>query len=315
MKSLQRKCFVASAVTHTLLLVMLLVGSAFVPHKPPADDSIAIQLVDIPDILVDEPNVVGGGNPRAGLPNVDPVPVTQAPSVPTPAPKPEPPAPEPVKQPIPEPAPAKPEKKLEPEPPPKPEPNPFNLAEAKTIKSPAPAPKPAENKPAFDLGKAERKVIKPAPSRSPTSASSEAARESSAAAAREAKIASAAGAALANLSKGLSTGVGEIGIPGPGGAAYASYGLALRKIYYDAWIPPAAAGDGEPIVQVEVVIARDGKVLSSRILKRSGKRELDRSVQETLNRVKKVREFPSGSSDEKRTYQIHFDLSNRQSYG
>ena len=158
-------------------------------------------------------------------------------------------------------------------------------------------------------------MIKPGPSRPQASGSSPREAESSAAAARGAQIASAAGTALANLSKGLSSGVGEIGIPGPGGAAYASYGLALRKIYYDAWIPPAAAGDREPVVQVEVVIARNGAVLSSRILKRSGKRELDRSVQETLNRVKKVREFPSGSSDEKRTFQIHFDLSNRQSYG
>lgn len=319
MKRLQRKCLIVSAVTHSLLVVMLLVGSAFVPQRTQIDDGISIQLIDIPDLLVDEPNVLGGGNPKAGIPDPQPaVPLQASPPAPAAQPQAAPPAAKPEPQ-IPDPTPAAtPAKTQEEKPaePPKPEPNPFNFAEAKTVK-PATTPKPVEAKPSFDFGKAERKTIKPVANSRPSSANTTSSNgaENSAAAAREAQMASAAAGALANLQKGLSTGVGEIGIPGPGGAAYASYGLVLRKIYYDAWIPPAAASDHEPVVQVEVVIARDGTVLSSRVTKPAGKRELDRTVQETLKRVKKVREFPSGSSDEKRTFQIHFDLSSRQSTG
>lgn len=313
MKRLQRKCLIASAVTHGLLLVMLLVGSAFVPHRRPPDDAISIQLVDIPDLLVDEPNMVGGGNPKAGLPDPVPAPVPQLPVVPAPQPVQPQPQPAPVPAPVqPQPEDAKPEKTADEKPlPPKPEPSPFNFAEAKTVK-PA-TPKPSSPAPSFDFGKAERKTIKPTASSSRASGSATA--EASAAAAREAQIASAMGAARARMQQGLSTGVGEIGIPGPGGAAYASYGLAIKKIYYDAWIAPTAAGDNEPTVEVEVVIARDGTVLSKRITKRSGKRELDRTVGEAIDRVKKTRPFPSGSTDEKRTFKIHFNLNSKTSIG
>ena len=89
------------------------------------------------------------------------------------------------------------------------------------------------------------------------------------------------------------------------------YGLYLKKIYEEAWIPPTAAKDNEPVVEVEIVVAKDGRVLSGQILKRSGNANLDRSVQNTLSCVKKVRPFPEGSTDEKRTFKINFNLTTK----
>lgn len=289
-----RKCLIASAVTHGLLLVMLFVGSAFIPnHRPP--EPIAITLIEIPDFLIDEPNMVGGGNPRAGIPEPQPqAPPAQA----TPA--------TPVNQPLPEPEPPKPQPQAAPQvrQPVLPEPR-FNFSETKR-----PAERPPRTQPAFDFSKARRKTIQP--SKAPNGGD-RAARES--AAAREKQLARAAGTALSRLQSGLSTGVGEIGVPGPGGPAYMSYNLALRKFYEDAWIPPQVSRDNEPLVEVEVTIARDGTVLNARILKRSGRRELDQSVDRTLKRVKKVPPFPSGSKDEKRTFKINFNLSSKLNLG
>ena len=299
MSKVHQKCLIASAVTHGLLVVMLVVGSAFVPRKVP-EEAPTFTLVDFPDFLIDEPNLVGGGNPKAGMPNPEPAPPALAP------------APAPPRQPE---APA--EKVIVPEPKPaEPEPNKFNLSEA-VVKKAEPKPESAAKpevtaKPdgRFDLSKAERKTIMPAPS-----AKAAPLQESSGPSAREAQLANAAGAALTRMQQGLSTGVGEIGVPGPGGAAYASYNLALRKIYEDAWIPPAAATDNEPIVEAEVTIGRDGSVLSARVTKKGQKPELDQSVQRTLNRVKKVPAFPSGSKDEQRTFKINFNLSTKLKFG
>jgi TonB family protein len=278
MKGTERKCLVASAVTHGLLVVMLLIASAFVPEKP-REETISFILTSIPDMIIDEPNLMVGGNPNTGVPEPEP---------PQPVPRIEPPPvrPEPIPARIPEPEPVKP---IVPSQPP---PKQFNLTEATTRKA---SPKP---EPRFDLSKA-RKTIKPAaPARIPENRDS---------ALRETQLAT----SMSRLRTGMSSGIGEIDVPGPGGPAYASYNLVLRKFYEDAWRPPQVATDNEPIVEVEVTIARDGRVLAARITKKSGKRELDASVQTTLDRVKKVAPFPSGSKDEKRIFNINFNLSSK----
>jgi TonB family protein len=120
---------------------------------------------------------------------------------------------------------------------------------------------------------------------------------------------------MSRLQGGLSKGIGEVGIPGPGGQAYASYGLVLRKYYEEAWIPPQTSRGNDPIVAVSVVIRRDGTVLSRRITRKSGRTELDRSVQRALDRVNKVPAFPSGSTDEQRTFEIEFNLTDKLGVG
>ena len=81
---------------------------------------------------------------------------------------------------------------------------------------------------------------------------------------------------------------------------------------------PVLTGRGdEPVVEVEVVIAKDGTILSQRIVKKSGRRELDNSIQNTLNRLIKTKapRFPEGSTDEKRPFKINFNLTEKLSVG
>jgi TonB family protein len=324
--SLQRKCLAASAISHGCLLALVFVASAFIPAKP-KEDVVSLDLVDLSAIPVDEPNVVGGGNPNAGaaapaIPKAEPVQQQPAPAPKTET-KPEPKVPEPVKEPAPEPKPKEPVKEPvkqavkepvhEPEPKPrKPEldPDSFKISQKAIHKEIKPA-KPALS---FDLSKAEKRTIKPSTRSSHSNSNSENS-EADARAERESKLAEArAGAlsdAMSRLQGGLSKGIGEIGVPGPGGQAYASYGLILRKYYEKAWIPPTASRGDEPVIHVQVVIRKDGTVLSRRILRKSGRSELDRSVQRALDRVNKVPEFPSGSTDEQRTFDIDFNLTDK----
>jgi TonB family protein len=313
MSGLHKKCLVGSAFAHGLLLILVIVGSAFLPSKP-QENFIPIDLIDLNATLVDEPNVVGGGNPDAALPpatapKVQPQPPAPQPSPPAqPTSKPEP-KPEPIKEkesPHKEPAPVektpepKPEKKFQLDP------NSFKIFD-KTTKE-----KPAKPEPSFDFSKAQKRVIKPSTSPAKDSAND----ENDARAAREAKLAQARAGALneimSHLQGGLSKGVGEIGVPGPGGRAYASYGLYLRKIYEEAWVPPTAARGNEPAVGVEIVIRRDGTVLSRRITRKSGRAELDRTVQKALDRVNKVNPLPSESTDEQRKFEFDFNLTDKQ---
>jgi len=326
MANLQKKCLAASAFTHGLLVLLLVIGSAFITRQPP-EITPSFELVDLSAMLVDTPNVVGGGNPNASLPPapapepIRPVEPAAPPAV-QPRPQPEPAAPPPEAKPEPKPEPVKlPEPVKPPEiKPDRLNPDSFKISE-KAIKKEKPpekapektaekAPEKTKPEPSFDLGKAEKRVIKPTATKNNEAAATqaEAQKEQQMASARRG---AAVTEALSRVKGGLSTVGGTYDIPGPGGAAYASYHLALRKIYEEAWIPPQAARDNEPIVEVEVVIARDGTVLSRRITKKSGRAELDRTVQKTLDRVNKVPPFPSGSTDEKRTFRINFNLTDK----
>jgi len=88
MNRLQKKCVVATAGIHLLLIVILFVGPAFFYSKPKADD---LQVLDvIPANLIDAPF-------SSGVANVAPPP--PAPVVTPPQPRPTPPAPKPVAMP------------------------------------------------------------------------------------------------------------------------------------------------------------------------------------------------------------------------
>src|ERR1700691_2477182 len=107
MNRLQKKCLVATAGFHLLLLVILLVGPAFFAPKPKADDS---QVLDvIPANLIDAAFSSGVKNATPPAPT----------PIATPPPQPTPPAPKPIVQPAPAPQPTfltKLEKILTPEP-------------------------------------------------------------------------------------------------------------------------------------------------------------------------------------------------------
>src|SRR5436190_17964346 len=84
MDRLQKKCFIASTGLHLLLVVILLLGSAFLGKQ---EKPVTLQYIDIIPIKTIEAPFVGGGNPNAKPPppapqvvQVPPVqPVSQAP--------------------------------------------------------------------------------------------------------------------------------------------------------------------------------------------------------------------------------------------
>jgi protein TonB len=320
MRGLQRKCFIGSVLFHGLLLVLVVVGSAFIPKSPPPPPP-AFELFDAQAILVDQPNIVSGGNPNATAPPIAAPPTVAPAAQAVTAP------PEQVKPPTKLPDPPKdtakqPEKKAQPEPEPvrseklkKPDLDTFDLSKALTktpqIKNDKTEKTDKDKASAFDLSKAEKKIIKPAKEASDGEENARGEKEKRLAMARAGAISD----ALKSVQGGLSKGGTSYDIPGPGGAAYASYDLYLKKLYETAWVPPQAGRGNEPAVEVEIVIARDGTVLSHRVVKPSGRRELDSSVNTVLRRVTKARPLPEGSTDAKRTFRINFNLTETPSVG
>ena len=87
MNRLQKKCILATAGIHLLLLVILLVGPAFFEPRPKPDD---LQVLDvIPSILID-------AQFTSGVRNAQPPAPTPVATPPPPQPQPTPPAPPPV---------------------------------------------------------------------------------------------------------------------------------------------------------------------------------------------------------------------------
>ena len=302
MSRLQKKCFIAASGMHLLLVVILLVGPAFLAaHTRKAEDK-DFKIMDvIPGKLIDEA-FSGGGTPNAAPP---------APAPPQPTPVITPPTPAPPKtllqkiEKVFTPEPPKPEK-AEPE---KPEVDPLALRKVtKTA--------PGKSKDDVPL----KKVIRTAKATTTSKTTSKETAEDSEADARAqqraaAKARAAAiGKSLSRLNSNLSTGV-DVDIPGPGGAAYANYADALASTYYHAWTLPDEASNDNASVKVKVTLARDGSVISARVVQPSGNALLDRSVERALNRVKSFEPFPEGSKDATRTFNFEFQPRFRKLIG
>ena len=99
--------------------------------------------------------------------------------------------------------------------------------------------------------------------------------------------------------------------PGGGGVPYANFLQGVKKIYSDAWIVPDGIKDDTATVTASVTIARDGTVISSRILQRSGDAAVNSSVQMTLDRVRRVVPLPDDSKDNQRTVTINFNVKSK----
>jgi TonB family protein len=119
---------------------------------------------------------------------------------------------------------------------------------------------------------------------------------------------------LNRLDKGLSTGTAIV-VPGPGGEAFANYGLYVRSMYDSAWNAPQDAPEDSAKVQIKVVIGRDGSIISSEISRKSGNPALDKSVQRALNAVRQFPPFPAESTDRERVFFINFDLKAKRQIG
>jgi TonB family protein len=279
MNRVQKKCLVASASLHGLLLLVLLFASAFLA---PPSQQFELPLLDvIPARLVDAA-LFGGGDPEVQPPAPAPAPI----------PVPTPPAPEPKPVPVTEPRP-----KPVPDPTPTPTPKPAVVVPEAT--KPKPAPTPA--RPPIQVNKEVRRAAStPTPTPTRQSDPGEAQRRAAD------QIAQRAASAASRLSQSLSSKT-TIGIPGPGGEAFANYGQVVISIYERNWIKPENI-DQTLVVRATVVIARDGKVVSHNITRPSGNRLVDDSVDRVLNRVKFIAPFPDGATDATRSFNLNFEL-------
>jgi TonB family protein len=291
MDRLEKKCFVASTGIHLLLLVILLVGPAFLTSKSKVDNSPILDV--IPSKLIDAA-FSGGGNPN-GTPPPPAPPVPPQRNITPPAPPPEPVkvrAPEPVPEPV---------KEVKPT-----QPDPNSLE---------PSPEPTRKKPEVSIKPVIRRpdTAKTAKSSTAKSAADAEARQLADARRRAAAL---IGQTAASLRDDIAPGTSlePLG-PGGGGEVYASYDQVVRSIYWHAWRPPEETASDAAITRATVTIASDGTVLSARITQPSDDASVDRSVQQTLDRVTFIRPFPEGAKDKQRTYKIKFDLKARRLTG
>ena len=287
MNRLQKKCLVAAAGTH-LLVVVVVLCSGFITSKPKVDDS---QVLDvIPANLVDAAvkSGVKGATPPPPAPIVKP-------------PEPEPPKPEPLKPVV---KPIEPVKPVEPVKPPE-EQKPADIPEPKT--------KPQPHKIEVDLKPVVRKKT-PAVDNSAAEAE-KAAKE----AAKEAKrLADARAKAFQRAARSIrenTTSSMTIDMPGDSTVSYANYASIVKSVYTQAWTPPDDAANDEANVKVSVTIANDGRVISAHVIERSGDASVDRSVQKTLDRVSEIAPFPDGAKEKERTYIINFNLKAKRMLG
>jgi len=270
MNRTQKKCVIATAGIHLLLLVILFVGPAFFYSKPKADD---LQVLDvIPANLVDAAFSSGVANaapppPAPVAPPAPPVPVVQPP-------------PPPLAKPVVPPAPTLTER-------------------VEKFFKPEPPPKPAPEQPVTETHKIQvstKLVTRTAPKNSPPTPDNSQQQQRQAKAIRS---------ALRNLKTSLTSST-TVDMPGNSSVAYANYATAVKSIYEQAWILPNDVSDNAN-TKVSVTIASDGTVITARIIDPSGDAGLDASVQRTLDRVKFIAPFPAGSTDKERTYVINFN--------
>jgi outer membrane biosynthesis protein TonB len=310
MNRLQTKCYIASATLHGLLVLVLLVGPAFLAPKAPVNDLPLLTM--IPAKLVDEA-IFGGGAPGqpAATPAPAPTPVSTLPLAVKPAPLPAPAAPKPI-QPVVKPTP--------------------KAAEPEAIELPKP-PKPTTKEPdetAVDLEKRPKPSGKILPEvtltpvvRKSGKASAEANKKAQARADAQERAEAMASyqknvnKVIGGIRSGLSSSVTieGIGEGGTGGVAYANYGQAIASLFDHAWYdPPTEIADNSLTTLVRVVISRDGTVLA-RIVRRSGNVVLDKSVERAMLRVRTVPLFPEGAKDNERIYQFKYNLEAKRKNG
>ena len=295
MNRLEKKCLIATAGFHLLLVLVLLFGAAFFTSRSKPDDTKVLDV--IPANLIDAAFSSGVKNaqPPAPTPIVKPPePIPQPPQpvpVVTPPPKPVVTPPEPVKQLDPEPV--KP-RKLTPD-----DLKPLNPVEKMT--------KPAPKKPEISLTPVVRKI----PIVTPDTSAADTARETKRLQDQRRKAFQSAARSIKENAASATT----VEMPGTGSVSYANYASAVKSIYEQAWMPPDDTASDDANTRVTVTIGRDGTVISSRILNPSGDSRVDSSVRRTLDRVTFVAPFPDGAKEKERTFIINFNLKAKRLLG
>lgn len=106
------------------------------------------------------------------------------------------------------------------------------------------------------------------------------------------------------------SGTTTVELPGPGGGGlpYANFLQAVKTVYSEAWVVPDGVTDDSATTTASVTIARDGTVISARIIQSSGNALADHSVQVTLERVKYASPLPRDAKENQRTVIIKFNV-------
>ncbi len=105
-------------------------------------------------------------------------------------------------------------------------------------------------------------------------------------------------------------------MPGVGGGeAFVGYETAIFNAYYHAWVTPDSVAEMSAKIDVKIVVARDGTILSADIISKSGESALDKSVERALRVVTKLPPFPAASHDEQRTFLIRFSPIEKEGSG
>jgi len=112
-------------------------------------------------------------------------------------------------------------------------------------------------------------------------------------------------AAIALASGGNQTNVA----PASANATRATYLLKVQTAYQEAWQGPVRPSGIKRATQVSVVVAKNGRVISSKIRVKSGDKEVDESVQKVLDTVKSVPPFEVGAKEPRRTVTVNFKLN------
>ena len=287
MTRLQKKCLIAAAGTH-LLVVVVVLCSGFITSKPKVDDT---QVLDVIPANVIEAAFSSGVK---NAPTPPPTPAIKPPE-PTP-PIPDPPKPTPPPEPV---------KIVEPVKPPE---------DVKPVKDPEisiPPPKPPKKPHEIKVNKDVVTVDNKQAQKEAAAAVEKAARE-------EKRLRDQRLRAFQNAARSIKDSVSTattVDMPGNGSVSYAHYASVVKNIYERDWVAPDNADNDNANVKVSVTISRDGRVVTSRITSPSGDKRVDASVQRTLDRIDFIREFPDGAKEKEKTFIINFNLKAKRMLG
>ena len=283
MNRLQKKCFIASAGTHLSLALLLVIGPAFLaPSSKPVDVPV---LNFIPYKTVDADAYNSGGPSARSVPA----------STPTPAP--------PVTLPTP-PAPQQ-----------KPEDTPKDTVKDTAVPKSHDDSLEVSKKP-LDLRPFKRRRDPDADAKA--MADAEAKEQARQAEAARRRVLSALNRAESSIDTGTSssTTVSLVGGDGHGsGVPYANFLAAVKSAYVRALVIPDSLNDDTATTVASVTIARDGTVMSSKIIRFSGDNQLDQAVQRTLDRVTYAAPLPDDAKENQRTVEINFNAKAKRGLG
>ena len=259
-----------SAIVHVGLCLLLISASSweFVPPKPEEEMTVSELLMAPPPPLPEPPSP-----PEP----TEPEPTEPEPAEPEPEPEPEPPKPEPPKPEPPKPEPPKPEPS-KPEPP-KPEP---------------PKPKPKDRRQSIQerlreakvhYGQQPKPVQRPRPRPVQPPVRSTSAEDYRRRWAERTQVEPVRPDALTGRLRQRI----EAATPAEEAMNYGDQ--VVRPAFYEAWETPRTGGRTPQPVVVELDIASDGRVISSRITRRSNDDRMNQSVEELVRRIRRFTPF------------------------